>query len=59
MDGLHAFREQLYVNRRLSIVVLTECLEEVLRDDDIAKDTFAAVSTRPVVWASRSNKPWS
>ena len=59
MDGLHAFREQLYVNRRLLIVVLTECLKEVLRDDDIAKDAFAALSIRPVVWASRSNRPWS
>ena len=44
MDGLHAFHEQLYVNRRISIVVLTECLKEVLRDDDIAKDAFATVS---------------
>ena len=28
----------------------TECFEEVLRDDDIAKDAFAVVNTRAVTW---------
>jgi len=59
MDGLHAFCEQLHANRRSVVVLLTKCLKEVLRDDDIAKDAFVAVSTQPVIWVSRSNKPWS
>jgi hypothetical protein len=59
MDGLDAFREQLHANYHVVVVLLTKCLKEVLRDDDIAKDAFVAVSTKPVIWASRSNQPWS
>jgi len=49
MDGLDTFHEQLHANRRSLVALLTEGLEEVLRNDDIAKDAFAAVNTRPVV----------
>jgi L-fucose isomerase-like protein len=59
MGGLDVFHEQLNAHRRSVVVLLTKCLKEVLRDDDIAKDTFAVVSTQAVIRPSRSNKPWS
>ena len=59
MDGLNAFRELLHADCRSVVVLLTKCFKKVLRDDDIAKDAFAAVSMRPIVYISRMNKPWS
>jgi hypothetical protein len=49
MDGLDTFHEQPHANRCSLFALLTEGLEEVLRNDDIAKDAFASLSTRPVV----------
>ena len=59
MDGLHAFREQSHAGHRSVNALLTKGLKEVLRDNDIAKDAFAVVSTLPIVYACRSDKPWS
>ena len=59
MDGLDTFHEQLHANRRSLVALLTEGLEEVLRNDDIAKDAFAAVNTLLCNASFQSNKPWS
>ena len=49
MGGLDTFHEQLHTVRCSLVALLTEGLKEVLRDDDIAEDAFAAVNTLPLV----------
>ena len=58
MDGLDTFHEQLHTNRSTLVALFTKGLEEVLRDDHIAKDAFAIVNVR-FVMAFQSDKPWS
>ena len=64
VEGIPKVKPEIVVTSQIIpdqslVVLLTKCLKEVLRDDDIAKDAFVAVSTKPVIWASRSNQPWS
>lgn len=57
MDALDTSHEKLHAFRCSLVALLTEGLEEVLRNDDIAKDACAVVNTYPVVDFSGSNKP--